>query len=195
MSGAPRLLGAVLAGGESRRFGRDKGSALVGGLTLVDRAAGTLSEVFAEVVIVSSQENPGSWRRIADLRPGRGPLAGIETALARAEELGCDGAFVLACDLPLVTAGTVETVALALASGGAAAAAPAREGSPSIEPLCAGYGNPCLKRVRELLDGGESAAHALFDAVAGVSVPLPANEFLNVNTVDDRDRAERELGD
>ena len=188
---SPRLLGAVLAGGASRRFGRDKAAEVVGGITLVDRAARTLAEVFAEVVVVSSRGAVSGWPSIPDLRPPCGPLGGIEAALQRAGETRLEGAFVLACDLPLVTPYTVRTIALAL--GDFAAAAPERDDVPSCEPLCAAYRISCLERVSALLDGGERAAQALFDSVTGTTLPLSPADFINVNTVADGRRAESEL--
>lgn len=187
----PRLLGAVLAGGTSRRFGRDKAAQVVGGVTLVDRAARTLAEVFAEVVVVSSRGAASDWPGIPDLRPPCGPLGGIEAALQRAEETRFEGAFVLACDLPLVTPETVRAISFAL--GDFAAAAPQRDAAPSFEPLCAAYTTSCLERVSALLDAGERAAHALFDSVSGTTLGLSPADFINVNTVADGRRAESEL--
>lgn len=187
----PRLLGAVLAGGESRRFGRDKAAEVLGGVTLVDRAARTLGEVFANVVVVSTKGTASAWPTIPDLRPPCGPLGGIEAALREAEEAGLEGVFVLACDLPLVGPETVRAIAYAL--GDADAVAPARDAVPPVEPLCAIYRIACLGRVTALLDEGQRAAHILFDSVDGATVTLATSDFLNVNTVADRRRAESEL--
>lgn len=190
----PALLGAVLAGGESRRFGRDKATEVVAGVPLVSRAAATLADVFPHVVVVSSRaHHDAGWPRVPDLRPGLGPLAGVEAALEHAASLGLVGAFVLACDLPLVDADTIRSIARAL--GPAAAAAPERDGTPPIEPLCAAYRVSCLPAVREALDRGRLAAHGPFAAVDGVTVRLASEQFLNVNRPDDLDRAEQALAD
>jgi molybdopterin-guanine dinucleotide biosynthesis protein A len=189
----PDLLGAVLAGGESRRFGVDKARQVVAGLTLVERAARTLSAVFDEVVLVSSRGGLEGCSTIPDLRPGQGPLAGIEAALEHARQLGRRGAFVLACDLPLVTPATVWAVARACSD--VDAAAPARDGVPSIEPLCAAYRTTCLEEVGALLERGERATHRLFETLAVTIVSRPAAEFLNVNTVEDACRATSALGE
>jgi molybdopterin-guanine dinucleotide biosynthesis protein A len=183
-----RLLGAVLAGGESRRYGTDKAAAVVAGRTLVDRAAQTLEAVFPEVVVVSSRAPATEgWRHVADARPGEGPLAAIEAALRHASERALEGAFVLACDLPLMDAAGVRTVIGALGTREAAAAG--RAGPPGFEPLCAVYRVGCLPWVSAALDRGERAAHALFDAVDGVTASLPERQLLNVNTPADRARA------
>ncbi len=192
---APRLLGAVLAGGRSRRFGRDKTAALAGGRPMIRRAVDALAASCADVVVVSSRnETPrGAWRILPDLRPGVGPLAGIESALAEAARLGLDGVFVLAADLPLVGPDTVHRVAGGL--GEAEAAAPRREGNPGFEPLCAVYRVTCLPAARSLLDEGRREARSLFEAAGGVTVPPDESTGLNVNTPDDLARAEARLTD
>jgi molybdopterin-guanine dinucleotide biosynthesis protein A len=181
-------VGAVLAGGESRRFGSDKALALIEGIPLVERAAATLARAFPEVVIVSSRApTTTAWRHVADERAGQGPLAGIEAALRHAADHGFQGAFVLACDLPLVDSATVAAVASAL--GDHAAAAPAGPGDRRWEPLCAVYRVECLPLVSAALDRGERAAHAVLEAVGAVRVELPNESFLNVNTPGDHVRA------
>ena len=193
MTAAPRLLGAVLAGGESRRFGRDKAAVRLGGETLLSGAAGALAGVCEDVVVVSSREatDRGTWRLVSDAREPCGPLGGIEAALACASEAGLDGTFVLACDLPLVDGAIAAALAEAL--GTREAVAPRRRGDPPFEPLCAIYRVGCLPSVRALLDEGVRAAHRLLDEVGGVIVELPQASFLNVNTVEDAARAELEL--
>lgn len=191
-----RLLGAVLAGGRSRRFGSDKAVESVGGATLLDRAANTLAEVFAEVVVVSARPIETDRQVVPDARDPCGPLGGIEAALAHAVALGLDGAFVLACDLPVITADTVRGVARALdGSPTALAAAPAGRDGRSAEPLCAAYRVACLGEVRALLDDGRLSAVGLFDRVGGLILARPDDELLNVNTRADRDRAERVLAE
>jgi molybdopterin-guanine dinucleotide biosynthesis protein A len=183
------LLGAVLAGGTSRRLGRDKASASIGDSRLIDRAIDALSGVCDHIVVVSSREDTpdGPWTQVGDLRPPCGPLGGIESALDAALRHDCLAVFVLACDLPLVDSGVVESVLAGL--GSASAAAPRRDGVPDLEPLCAVYRSSCLDQATELLDGGVRAAQALFDEVGGVRVEIDREFFLNVNTEGDLDRA------
>jgi molybdopterin-guanine dinucleotide biosynthesis protein A len=188
----------VLAGGESRRFGRDKAGEIVGGQPLVTRAAETLSQVVARVVVVSSRAPATkAWPHLSDLREGLGPLAGLEAALAEAVRLGLDGVLVLACDLPLVEARTLRALADALAPG-TLAVAPARAedaegGGSRVEPLCAAYRVACLPAVRSSLDEGRLAVHGLFAAVGGVRVPMAPEAFLNLNRPTDRRHAEEAL--
>lgn len=190
---ADRLLGAVLAGGDSRRFGRDKAAEVIGGKPLAVRAAATLATVFEQVVIVSSREPvaPG-WRHVPDLRSGLGPLAGIEAALTHAEALDLDGAFVLACDMPLVDAASVRRLLESI--GTSPACAPVRAGDPGFEPLCAVYRVSCLESISEALGEGALAVHRAFTRLGGRTVTVSDDRFVNVNSTEDAKRAEAALG-
>jgi molybdopterin-guanine dinucleotide biosynthesis protein A len=142
--------------------------------------------VFDDVVVVSSRDPATrAWPHVPDRRPGLGPLAGVEAALLSARDRGRDGAFVLACDLPLVDEATVRAVVAALGDGWAAA--PSIDGG--IEPLCAVYRVDCLPEVVQALERGRLAAHQLFAAVRGTRVTLPKELFLNVNTPEDHAQA------
>jgi molybdopterin-guanine dinucleotide biosynthesis protein A len=193
LSTRPRLLGAVLAGGQSRRLGRDKASEFIHGISLVERAAAVLEPTCSEVIVVSSRPDTrsGRWELISDQWEDCGPLGGIEAALSHAAGRGYDAVFLLACDLPLVDARIVETIVAA--AGDAAAAAPERGGMPGFEPLCALYKASCLAAARELLVSGTRMAQALFSRVDGVLVASPRAVFLNVNTQEDLDRARATL--
>lgn len=92
-----RLLGAVLAGGQSRRFGSDKAQALLGGTTLLDHALAALKPQCDRIVIVG-REN-GRVAAIPDRpRPGLGPLGGIAGALAYAASEGFDAVLTVPVD-------------------------------------------------------------------------------------------------
>jgi molybdopterin-guanine dinucleotide biosynthesis protein A len=88
------ILGAVLAGGQSSRFGSDKALAELGGRTLLARAVATLEAQCDAVVVVGRHDAPVTT--IPD-RPagGMGPLGGIAAALHHAASHGY--ADVLTC--------------------------------------------------------------------------------------------------
>ena len=94
-----RLLGAILAGGQSRRFGSDKAAALVDGTRLIDRVAASLGEQCEAVVVCG--RNEAEWQCLAD-RPtsGLGPLAGLNAVLAHAAGQGFDAVLASGCDIP-----------------------------------------------------------------------------------------------
>lgn len=94
-----RLLGAVLAGGQSRRFGSDKALAMLGGKPLIEHAIEALSAQ-TESVIVCGREWT-DW--VADRpEPGLGPLGGINAALHCAAERGFDAVLTVPCDTPFL---------------------------------------------------------------------------------------------
>lgn len=82
-----RTLGAVLAGGQSRRFGSDKAEALLAGRTLLARTLDTLRPHCDAVVVVGRSATGAP--DIADWpRPGMGPLGGLAGALRHAATEG-----------------------------------------------------------------------------------------------------------
>lgn len=91
---SPRILGAVLAGGKSSRFGGDKATALLAGQPLINHAVAALSAWCDAVVITGRAEGPApclpDWPE-----PDMGPLAGLAAALRHAQAEGY--AAVLSC--------------------------------------------------------------------------------------------------
>ncbi len=109
-----RLLGAILAGGQSRRFGSDKAQALVEGERLIDLVASALADQ-CEAVVVCGREEEG-FVCIADLPvAGLGPLGGLNAALHHAIAHGFDAVLSSGCDVPNLP----PDVATQLASEGA----------------------------------------------------------------------------
>ncbi|MBK6707600.1 MAG: molybdenum cofactor guanylyltransferase [Sphingomonadales bacterium] len=93
-----RVLGAILAGGQSRRFGSDKAEALFEGRALLDHVADALRPQVAALV-VAGREWPG-LSKVADLpEPGIGPLGGLAGALDQAWRHGFDAVLSSGCDV------------------------------------------------------------------------------------------------
>lgn len=91
-----RILGAILAGGQSTRFGSDKAMAMLpDGRTLMDHAIATLRPHVAEIVVCGRAG--GLPDRPA---PGLGPLGGLNAALHHARARGFDGVLSSGCDMP-----------------------------------------------------------------------------------------------
>lgn len=91
------ILGAVLAGGRSTRFGSDKALAELDGRTLIARAVEALEGQCDAVVVVGREEAPAptlpDWPR-ADM----GPLAGVAAALHHAHDAGYEAVLTCAVD-------------------------------------------------------------------------------------------------
>lgn len=93
-----RILGAIIAGGQSRRFGSDKALALYQGRPLFDHAASTLRPHVAGLVAVG-RDWPGLVRVDDHPRAGMGPLGGLCGALHYAEAKGFDAVLTSSCDV------------------------------------------------------------------------------------------------
>jgi molybdopterin-guanine dinucleotide biosynthesis protein A len=94
-----RLIGAILAGGASSRFGSDKAMALLDGRPLIAHVAAALAAQ-CETVVVAGRDWAGLVR-VDDLpAPGLGPLGGLAGALSYAVAHGHDAVLTSGCDLP-----------------------------------------------------------------------------------------------
>jgi molybdopterin-guanine dinucleotide biosynthesis protein A len=219
--------GAVLAGGESTRYGAPKALATVGGERIVDRVVAALRQVAPEVII--SANEPGLFADLGlptypDEREGLGPLGGIYTALLRAREAGRPGVLAVACDMPFpsvelltllrreafgngkatapVAAGT-STPPGSPAGGRPDIVLPASRGPRGVEPLFGAYSVACIEAIDAALAEGDRRMIGFHDRVRTRTIPLdeveavcdPARAFLNVNTPEDRDRAEARVNE
>jgi molybdopterin-guanine dinucleotide biosynthesis protein A len=162
---------AVLAGGASRRMGRDKATLAVGGVALAAGVLAAAAQVADPVVLVAPQGHPARTlgaRVVTD--PGEGPLAALAAALAALE---ARHVLVLAGDHPGLA---VELLAhlVALAPRGEAVAC--RRG-PRLEPLVAVYRRaPALAAARARLAGppGGRSLRGLLTGLDTVVVEEPA---------------------
>jgi molybdopterin-guanine dinucleotide biosynthesis protein A len=94
-----RVLGAILAGGRSSRFGSDKALALIDGRPMLDHVAGQLARQCDNLVVIG-RDWPGMVRVDDRPGPGLGPLGGFAGALAHARDHGFDAVLTSSCDLP-----------------------------------------------------------------------------------------------
>jgi molybdopterin-guanine dinucleotide biosynthesis protein A len=197
---APAALGAILAGGASRRFGAPKALATVGGVAMIERARSALREAGLTPVLIGARPELAAvdLPRRPDLVAGGGPLAGIHAALVWAGELELPGALCVACDLPLLAPSLLRDLWERGVRSAARAVAPEGPvGEP--EPLCAWYSVRALPEIETRLAGRDLRMRALLDALSAERVPAavlgrygePAHVFLNVNTPAERERAER----
>lgn len=198
MSSTP--FGAILAGGESRRFGSPKALATVGGVRIVDRVRGALAAVAPDLILIANDASlfvPLSLPLRPDALPGLGALGGIYTALLWAREAGREGALAVACDMPFLSP---ELLAHLLAEReGADVVAPESGGRRGIEPLCAYYATACIPAIERAIERGERQIVGFHGEVRVKRIPQEAVRgygepellFLNVNTPEEYERAER----
>ena len=102
------VTGVILAGGQSRRMGRDKALIELGGKTLLERTADTLWHITSDLIVVGPEERGGQLPGVTvvqDAVPGSGPLGGIAAALRASPHPCC---LVVACDMPLLNVGLLR---------------------------------------------------------------------------------------
>ncbi len=197
------VLGVIMAGGRNTRYGAHKALAQVGGERILDRVRTALAAVAPEIVLVANEPDVYAVAGLplrGDVRPGTGVLGGILTAALWARERGHAGALVVACDMPFVPAPLLRhIVARAAATAAPDVVAPESGGRRGLEPLCAWYGTGCIGAVERALDRDDRRVVAFFEDVKVERIPLdevrrygePEVLFLNVNTPEERERAER----
>ncbi len=192
MADAPVLTGLLLAGGGSRRMGRDKTASdfLIGGEPLAARGARALGEVCDEVLVASGDGTRMAWLglpQVADALPDSGPLGGLVAGLEAASH---PHVAVVAADMPFASPALLRLLASLV--GGHDAAVPV---SPDgIEPLHAVYSRSALGSFEEALREGRLALRV---ALEGLDLRVvteaewrpvdPVGRFAeNVNRPDDR---------
>lgn len=184
---------AVLAGGRSQRMGVDKTMLLFDGEPLVRRVAETVASVCEHVVVVTNRPEamasaglPAGVRVLTDEVAYQGPLGGLVTALAAAED---EWVLAVAADMPWLEPSVIRT--LWAARDGAQMVLPVSEKGP--EPLLALYHISCLPEARRILASGRRRLIAIAPTVKTVEVPLDSfksvdpglRSIVNINTPDD----------
>lgn len=157
---------AILCGGRARRFGgRDKSALLVDGQTILQRQMAMLRTIgeLREILLVGGGTHSEA-RTIHDLVPGSGPLGGIHAALTEAHG---DAVFVLACDMPYVSA-ALASYLIGL-SRDADLVVPRTE--DGYHPLCAVYTRACLEPLSRRLGERRLKVIDLADDVRTRGVP------------------------
>ncbi len=192
---AGAVVGLVLAGGRSVRFGGEKAVALLEGRPLLAWAAERLRSVCALVAI---NVRPGTEAEAAAKGLGlptlcdaagdaTGPLAGVKAGLIWAQEQGARTLAVSPCDAPLLPDDLYVRL-LERAEGGAAMA----ETSDGRQPLCSLWPAAALPMVREALAGG--AHPPTWQVLEGLGARKVLFErpaaFANINTREDLEAAE-----
>ena len=188
----------ILAGGQSRRMGRDKLRLTLGGETLLQRALRRWGEMFPRVLV--SVAGPEKFpelgdRRVFDAFPGAGPLAGLHAGLLAAGE----DVFLTGADMPFSS----PEKALRLASlCGEAEACVLTDGTGRWEPLFGYYRPSVLPKAEALLSSGRRSMGALLGSVKLREVSLAelgededSRLSLNVNVPEDYEKLRLELGE
>jgi molybdopterin-guanine dinucleotide biosynthesis protein A len=163
----------ILAGGLGRRFGGNKARACIDGQPMIMQLMTQLRPIAEEFVAVAQSagefEDLG-FRTIADCRPGQGPLAGLEAALADMKEPGW--LLLVACDWIGLRPAWIELLLREAASD-----AEQLDGvcfqDQRPQPLLAIYHTRIAPLVGDLLSANNLAMMALIDRMKSRILPPP----------------------
>lgn len=193
---SPLLSVIILAGGRSRRLGRDKAFLPLDGRPLIEHIVQKLTLLSDDLVVVANDLPAVAKlalpaRLIPDERPGEGSLMGIYSGLKAARG---ERALVVACDMPFLSLPLLRY--LAAQPGDYDVVIPRFGGL--YEPLHAVYARTCLPAMTRLLARGGRQIIAFFPEMRIHCVeeeevdPLDPDHlsFLNVNTPEDWDRVQ-----
>ena len=194
----PGVAAFILAGGASKRMGRDKALLEFGGVPLLVRAAQLVTPQVTSVAVVAPEGRYTGLglRLLADRWPGTGPLGGIATALCASAE---NWNLILSCDLPYLTEEWIGwLIARALDSPAQAVVPESRRG---LEPLAAMYHSGCGELLARAVERGVRRVRDALNEILFERVPSlewmsldPAGTLLeNMNTPEDYEEATRRL--
>lgn len=191
------VTGIILAGGLSRRLGRDKAVEPINGQPLIGRVMDALSRITDELVVVVNTPQrgrelplPDSAVAAVDIHPNAGSLGGIFTGLSAASN---QWGIVAACDMPFLNLDLLSYLLSFRESHDAVV--PVLDHRP--EPTHAAYSKVCLSAIEARLEADDLKIARFFDDVRVKYVSQRQVEeidpgrlsFFNVNTEEDLTRA------
>ena len=188
----------IQAGGQSSRMGEDKALKPFLGRPLVQRVVERLSPIADEVIVTTNRPDIYQFlncRLFPDLKPGRGALGGLYTAIASAAH---PIVAVVACDMPFASATLIEGMTQILVKNEAdVVIAKSEEG---YEPIHAVYRREtCLPAIEAAIEADQWKVIAWFPQVKVHTLTVqdirqydPSGlAFWNVNTPEEFIEAEQ----
>jgi molybdopterin-guanine dinucleotide biosynthesis protein A len=183
---------ALLAGGESRRMGKDKATLLFRRKPLWQIQLELLRKLEPTEIFVSARTDP-VWRPadaqfVADDPPSRGPLSGLAAALAR---MRAQHLLALAIDTPFMTEKYLKSLYNQIEPGRGVVA----KIDDRFEPLAAIYPREALANVQSALSGKDFSLQTVTGRLVAAGklqvIPVTSQEkklFLNLNELADLQR-------
>jgi molybdopterin-guanine dinucleotide biosynthesis protein A len=161
----------VLAGGRSRRFGRDKLVEDVDGVRMLDRATDSVRNLAAEIIVVVAATGgpaaPGGVTVVRDTEPDAGPLAGLVAGLAatRANRI-----IVVGGDMPFLVETVLAALLATLRDPAVEVAALEHDGLPRPLPIAVRR-DPALRAAQASLGAGDHRLRAILEALSTTVIP------------------------
>lgn len=193
------VTGAILAGGKSSRFGRNKALEYIGEERLIDRSVRLIKDICNPIFVICRK--PEDYfgleaNLLADIIPDRGPIMGLYTALLFSPN---EWIFLRAVDMPFLEIKFAEFLIERALTKKADVIIPTRDGE--YEPLCACYHIRCVPYVKRAIESGGGRIIQFFSRVRVDIVPEEiwksldpvGKSFINVNTPQDLSEVLREF--
>lgn len=185
------ILGAVLVGGKSQRFGSDKADAQFAGVSLLTHQLNLLRSVpvdrlayvGGDLRITVDPSVSYASDAIADVDTSeRSSLLGILAALSFARNNECDSAIILGCDVPLVTRETLQQLVAALSeSASSFDVAVASSGAERDHWSIMAANISALAQLRAAYEHGQRAVHRAVATLRVTRVVVDEDEAANIN--------------
>ncbi len=173
----------ILAGGQSRRMGRDKASLPLGEQTLLEQLIEQLAGRFQEIIISVSKGQPyplNNVRQVEDRYENAGPLAGL---LAGLQASSSDISLVVPCDQPEIDLGIVRDMLQVLDQHDLVY--PRLDGQIP-HPLFALYRRSLWPVIEKLINEGKLSVLHLLTEVKAVALDIPASRLpWHLNSLED----------
>jgi molybdenum cofactor guanylyltransferase len=183
----------VLAGGKSKRLGRNKVVEIIGQQSLIERVISVLSCFKSEIIVVKAKESVlpelikyPEVKVVEDIFPGKGSLGGLYTGLVNSKTFSN---LVVACDMPFVNPallkymfGLTESYDVVIPRI-----------NDTLEPLHAVYSRNCISPIEYLIEQDRLSILELYKMVSVKYIESAEVEkldprhlsFFNINTESD----------
>jgi molybdopterin-guanine dinucleotide biosynthesis protein A len=192
------ITGILLAGGQSRRMGMEKGLALLGGMPLINYPLAVLKDICDEILISANTTDYDflGLRVVPDLVPHSGPMAGILSCLVHS---GNDINLVAGCDMPFLNKDIYRQL---IDHRGSSLISVPGYGQGRYEPMCGYYDRSIAPLMKDFMEKGNLKLPDFFSTVP-FRMLLPEDfintvtekTFFSVNSPGDLARAEMWLND
>lgn len=188
----------IQAGGQSSRMGEDKALKIFLGRPLIQRVADRLTPIADEIIVTTNRPDDYRFlnlRLFSDIKPERGALGGLYTAIASATQ---PIVAVVACDMPFASPRLIEAMSRLLVEEEADVVIAKSEGG--YEPLHAVYRREaCLPAIEKSIDADQWKVIAWFPQVKVRVLTMDEIKsadpkglvFWNVNTPEEFAKAEK----
>lgn len=191
------ISGVVLAGGQSRRMGKDKRVLQWEGTKFLDKVCLIMADLFDEVLLVTATEDYPCGhlpvRSVPDAIPQKGSLGGLFTGIKEASH---SSVFVVACDMPFLNYSVISRLC-----GLAESDVLVVKLSTGFQPLHGRYSKRCSFIMEQMIHDGNLRIQDLVKE-SSLSVQIVEESlfedidphgysFLNINTPSDYEFARK----